>query len=176
MRAMRTALLAYLGASLALAACGSGSPGGHACTEIGCVDQFTATLQDASGGLPSGMQTVTVVADGVMTSCSFTLPLAAGSGTSCPSPLQIAVQPKMMCMSTGTPQYPAETCTPVPGKGSELVTLTGKPAMVHLTQTSGGTTYLDMMLTPTYSTSQPNGPDCPPTCSQASATLTLAAP
>jgi hypothetical protein len=169
--------MAYFCASVSLlTACGSGSPGGHACTEIGCVDQLMATLQDASGGLPSGMQAVTVTADGVTTSCSFTLPLAANSAPSCPSPLQIAVQPMMKCTNTGTAQYPVQTCTPVPGTGTEQITLMGKPATVRLTQTSDGTTWLDQTVTPAYTTTQPNGPDCPPTCSQATVMLTLAPP
>jgi hypothetical protein len=165
---------AWLAALLELGACGSGTPGGgaHACTLIGCFDQFTATLHDANGGLPSGMQTLTVMADGATTTCSFTLPLASGMLPACPG-LQVQVIQQMSCVTSGSGQYKMQSCTLVAGKFSEVVTLMGRPATVNLTQTSDGAKILDQMLTPTYATTQPG---CDPVCAQAGAELVLTAP
>jgi hypothetical protein len=159
------------------ASCGSGTPGGgaHACGLVGCVDQFTATVQDANGSLPSGMQTLTVTADGATTTCSFTLPLATGGGAvTCPGGLQVLVRQGQTCVASGSGAYKTQSCTPDAGKLSEVVTLTGKPATLHFTQTVDGATALDQTLTPAYTSAQPNGPGCDPVCAQASAMLTLA--
>jgi hypothetical protein len=165
-----------------LAACSSGVPGSgtHACTLIGCQDQFTATAQDANGSLPSGMHTIQVTADGATLSCSFTLPLAnlPGGGTAgidCPIGLHVQVLQPSTCIATGTPNYKTQTCTPVAGKLNEIIVITGKPTTVHVTETVDGATFLDETATPAYKTSQPNGPDCDPICSQASAEWVLAA-
>jgi hypothetical protein len=137
---------------------------------------FVVTLHDANGGLPAGMQTLTVTADGATTTCSFTLPLASGSGSpSCPTGPAVQITQAMSCVSTGTPGYMSQTCTPIAGKFSEVVTLSGMPAAVHVTVAVGGTTYLDDALTPAYKTSRPNGPNCDPICSQGSDERVLAA-
>jgi len=122
------------------------------------------------------MQTLTVTADGATTTCSFTLPLAANQNPQCPSPLMVLVIQDRTCTTTGDGQYMTQTCTPVAGKFSEQVTLMGKPMTAHFTATVDGATYLDQMVTPTYVTSQPNGPGCDPICSQAGVNLLLAPP
>ena len=76
-------------------------------------------------------------------------------------------------MTTNDGKSATLTCTPIAGRFSEDVTLMGTPAMVHLTQTSGGATLVDMTVTPTYTKTQPNGPGCDPICSQASSALVL---
>jgi hypothetical protein len=160
-----------------LVSCGAGSGpggGGPACTLVGCSDQLTATLRDANGGLPSGMQTLSVTADGATTTCSFTLPLAANQSPQCPSPLMVVVIQDQTCKTSGTPQYMTQTCTPVAGKFSEQVSIMGKPTMARFTATVDGAPYLDETVTPTYTTTQPNGPGCDPICSQAGVTLVLA--
>jgi hypothetical protein len=176
MRGAMVAAVALLGA------CGSGTPGGgsHACTLIGCEDQFTATVHDSNGGLPSGMHAITVTADGAILRCVFTVPLATlpGGGTAglnCPAGLQVQVIQRTTCVTSGTPNYQTQTCTPVAGKFNELIVVVGKPTSLHVTQTVDGATFLDQTVTPAYTTSQPNGPDCDPICSQGSAEWVLAA-
>lgn len=169
--------IAGLVALLWVGACGLGpvGSGARACGLVGCLDQFTATMQDANGALPAGAQTLTVTADGMTASCSFTLPLAMGSGqVTCPGGLQVLVRQAETCVSSSNSQTTTLTCTPVAGMFSEIVTITGKPTTIHLTQTVNGATALDQTLTPAYTTSQPNGPGCDPVCEQASAVLTLA--
>jgi hypothetical protein len=173
MRRMRLAL--WVGLVLTTS-CGSGTPfgGAHACGLVGCGDQFTATVQDANGSLPSGAQALTVMADGVTTTCSFTLPLATDGAADCPSGLQVLVLQAQTCVTSSNSQTKTQSCTPVAGKFAEIVTIAGKPATIHFTQTVNGATALDQTLTPAYTTSQPNGPGCDPVCTQASAMLALA--
>jgi hypothetical protein len=170
--------LAYLAALVCLGACGSGTPSGapKACTEIGCIDQFSATLATADGALPSGTQTLTVTADGTTVTCSFSLPLATGAGSvpSCPSALQLQIRQASTCMTTDDGTAKTRSCTPVAGQFSEVLTLVGTPAMVHVTQTSADATLVDQTVTPTYTKTQPNGPGCDPICSQAGSALVLA--
>ena len=40
-----------------------------ACTEIGCIDQFSASIEAASASLPPGMHRLEVIADGTTLSC-----------------------------------------------------------------------------------------------------------
>jgi hypothetical protein len=166
-----------------LGACGAGLPGGgvHTCPEIGCQDQFTATVHDANGALPTGMHALTVTAGGAVLRCVFTVPLPTrpGGGTAgldCPAGLQVQVIPKITCVTTSTPSAKTQSCMPVAGELDELITVMGNPASLHVTQTVDGATYLDQTVTPTYTTSRPNGPGCEPLCSQASAEWVLAAP
>jgi hypothetical protein len=177
MRGMLVAGVVWLGA------CGAGLPGGgaHACSDVGCEDQFTATVHDANGALPSGMHALTVTAGAAILRCVFTVPLATlpGGGTAglnCPAGLQVQVLPKTTCVTSTTPSSKMQACTPVAGKLDELIIIAGKPASLHVTQTIDGATYLDQTVTPTYTTSRPNGPGCEPLCSQASAEWVLAAP
>jgi len=169
--------LAPCAALVLLAGCGAGQPFGppKACTLIGCEDQFTATLAQADGALPSGPQTLTVAVDGATATCSFTLPLASGAGfVDCPNGLQLLVRQAENCATTMNAQTATLTCTPVPGQFSEELTIVGKPATVHVTQTSNGATLVDAAVTPSYQKSQPNGAGCDPICSQASESLVLA--
>jgi len=177
MRGMLVAGVVWLGA------CSGGLPGSgaHVCTDIGCLDQFTATVHDANGALPPGMHALTVTAGTAILRCVFTLPLGTlpGGGTLgliCPAGLQVQIVPKITCVTSNTPSAKTQTCSPVPGALDELIIVEGKPASLHVTQTVGDATYLDETVTPTYTTSRPNGPGCEPLCSQASAEWVLAAP
>jgi hypothetical protein len=170
--------LAHCAALVLLVGCGKGALGGgaRACTDIGCLDQFTATLARADGALPSGAQTLTVTASGATTTCSFTLPLASPSGGSvdCPSGFQLFVLPAQSCTSTNDGGVATLSCTPIAGQFTEQLTILGTPTTVHVTQTSNGATLLDQTVAPPYKTSQPNGPGCDPICSQGSGTFVLA--
>jgi hypothetical protein len=169
--------LAHCAALMLLVGCGKAAPGGgaHACTEIGCVDQFTATLARADGTLPSGAQKLTVTADGATTTCSFTLPPASpsGGGVDCPSGFQLFVLPAQSCASTNNGTVATQTCTPLAGQFSEELTILGTPATVHVMQMSNGATVIDATVAPLYKVTQPNGPGCDPICSQGGGALVL---
>ncbi len=132
---------------LALPACGAH----QACTLIGCSDAVTVRFE---GTLPDG---------------SYTIELADAD-----------TQPYtcLVVIDGGAPS-PSEDCAleVVLVDGSLEATAIGfAPAeldvgLVHI----GGDSLIDEVITPSYETQQPNGEDCPPTCSFAYETATLPA-
>ena len=56
-------------------------------------------------------------------------------------------------------------CVPT-GTFEEVVTITGTPAAIRVTARMADTTVGERTFEPQYKTSQPNGPDCEPTCRQ----------
>jgi hypothetical protein len=175
-----------MAASLVLGACGTilASCGvklpetSKACTLIGCFDQLTATVTGADGAIPPGMHLLTVTADALTTTCAFKYPpdVLPSGGTvepSCPQGLAVTVGPKTVCTETSTTSTKTQTCTPVADQSVETITVAGMPARVHVVQTMAGASILDETASPTYTSSQPNGPGCDPTCHQATATWTF---
>lgn len=157
-----------LGASiLPCAACAS-----KACPLVGCDNAFSAQISVSVSGVPAGTHTVTVTVDGVTTSCSFQFPPDAATlarGVTCSGSAYVGLTAAQTCQSAGG----SETCQPVPGQYVESVTVFGTPQSIQVQQTVGGTVVLDEDLTPSYQSYQPNGPDCPPTCQEASVQWTI---
>ena len=161
MRALIT--LAMLVAVASPGCFGGGGVGGQACTQIGCQDGLVIELA-TPGSWPAGAYRFELAADGVTTTCVATLPLA-----SCDQ-AQVSCQPFVAGIA-----IVESGCALPPGSHSfPLIELDGTPATVtvevfHDQQPIGATTF-----TPTYQTSQPNGPGCEPICTNARATLPLA--
>ena len=168
--ALSTLITAALGFSVA--GCNS-SPFGSSmvCTTRGCLNQFTATVSVASSAVPAGTHTIDVTADGISLSCTFAFPPENGAtvGAQCPIGLTVDVQPATVCTTTYTDAAKTERCDPVPGQFMELISVMGAPASVHVQQSVGGAVILDQSATPTYQSTQPNGPGCDPICQQAGA-------
>jgi hypothetical protein len=164
-------------AGVAAPACGGGSTQ-KACTEVGCADNFTATVQRADGSIPDGAHRIEILADGTTLRCAFTLPLAtvAGGGTAqptCDAGLTVTVVPAQICIQTQGDSSTSASCNAIPGKFVETVTLSGPPGQVHVWQYVDDLAILDVAVAPQYQESRPNGPGCPPVCRQASAAWTL---
>ncbi len=136
---------------------GSLPDGATACTKIGCVDQFSATVTVDATTVPAGKHTLTVTIDGAATSCSFNLPELA-------NPVN---DPCAAGFSLSVPGQPTD------GKFTETIRVLGTPSSIEVHQTLDGTVVLDQTLSPTYQTNQPNGPGCAPICHQASAAWTI---
>ena len=138
---------------------GLGSPpdGATACTLIGCMDQFTATVTVDATTVPAGKHTLTVTIDGAATSCSFNLPELAG----------LINEPCSVGFSLSVPGQPTD------GKFTETIGVFGTPSSIEVHQTLDGTVVLDQTIAPTYQTNQPNGPGCGPICHQATAAWTI---
>jgi hypothetical protein len=124
---------------------------------LGCFDAFTARIE-APQGFPAGTHEVEIMADGWETTCTFQLPLPRFKG--------------------GDPENPS--CSPSlmlwfdSATGDEVMTIMGTPRALRIRQVANGVVVFDQMSTPTYSSEQPNGPLCPPTCYYAGATWSLA--
>jgi hypothetical protein len=81
------------------------------------------------------------------------------------------VLPLQTCETVTSGVAVGQSCTPIPGKFQQLLTVPGLPARVRITQRLvGGETYLDREATPTYEDAYPNGKRCGVVCKQAGAT------
>jgi hypothetical protein len=81
--------------------------------------------------------------------------------------LTVDVRPVSTCTETSTPAVRKLTCTPVEGQFQEVITLAGTPAGVRVRQSVDGSALFDQSASPVYAVNRPNGPDCEPTCHQA---------
>lgn len=151
-----TALLATTGCE----ALGSDPPGGAACTLIGCQDGLQVQLQ-RSGPWPAGDYTAQVTLDNQPpVSCTVSLPFASVTASATCSSTDVQLQTAGQALAT------------------DQHALTGlwirtTPAKVRLVLQHNAVTLLDQTLQPTYQTSRPNGPDCEPECTQATASVAV---
>jgi hypothetical protein len=147
------------------------------CTEIGCVDGFSATVRRADGSFPSGAHRVEILADGVTHTCTFNFPLevlpSGGTATPTCSGGGVSVAPAVTCSEIRTDQYASQKCDPIPGQFVETIRLPGTPAQVHVWQYVDDAAILDAAGAPSYAETRPNGPECEPVCRQASASWTM---
>jgi hypothetical protein len=156
---------------------GSSSPSRDAmlCTDIDCEDLFAAQVFVDAGTVPSGTQTLNVVADGVSMSCTFVFPpdLSNNSGGQCSGALSVVVQPARTCTTGSGDGAVTEKCDALSGQFVELILFRGTPQSVQVQQTAGGTIIMDESVTPSYQTNEPNGPGCSPVCEQAAVQWTI---
>ncbi|MCC6646003.1 MAG: hypothetical protein IT374_10585 [Polyangiaceae bacterium] len=132
---------------------------GRSCTAIGCVDGFSVTVT-SSGAWPAGEYVVKVVADGVTTTCSATLPLTQSSTSVCSGPgVQVGLSGSLL---------------PASQQSISTVSLSSTPKAVAIEITRDGASIGARTYAPSYVTSRPNGPECEPICTNASDTLAVA--
>lgn len=161
--------LVLLGA--ALPAC----PVIHACTDIGCADQFSARIMAADGVLPSGLHTLEVTADGRAMTCTFPIPpttAGARPPADCGGGLLLTVEQRPRCVEAPDAAI-GEPCQQAPGPIDERFTVAGTPASIVIRQSVGGVVVFEKSVSPRYAVAQPNGPGCDPTCHFADATWTI---
>jgi hypothetical protein len=179
MRGKSSLGFALLAVVAVVPACGGGGGGvTSGCSELACVDQFQANVMNPDGTLPSGMHVLELTADGTTSTCSYTITADPGSQAmpACARPISIFIMQASSCTTGQGGATTSTQCTPLPGMFWEAIRLEGHPASVHATLTVDGTVRLDGDATPTYATTQPNGPGCPPTCEQATVSWGLSPP
>jgi hypothetical protein len=146
-----------------VAGCSGTGLGGQGCTEIGCTDGLQVTLAP-SEGWPAGHYVFSVEADGAMQTCDGDLPLMP-----CSNGLTLH------CQGPSLASIGESGCALAPSAhGFASIDFQGMPAHVLIRIDHDSMPIANQDLTPTYVTSQPNGPDCPPTCHSASAQVTVA--
>lgn len=154
-------------ATLLSGALGCGSS--KVCTTRACSDMFEVAIA-VGAAAPSGIETVTVTADGKVMTCTFASPSANPDGGSapvqCSSGLTLELVGGAAC-TVNTDAAFMQSCTGTYGGYSEVITVAGAPTSVRVQQSTNGTAVLDQMMTPSYDTLEPNGSACPPTCHQA---------
>lgn len=157
---MRRSVLLSL--AVLIGAC-AGPQGGHACTEIGCVDGLT--LQPAAGTTwAPGAYRFELEVDGETVTCTGALPLPPCG------------PPAITCDRERVVTITESGCALPPSQhGFGDLHFPGAPETVTIEIERDGRTLTRQTFTPTYQTTQPNGPGCPPTCTQGSETFALEA-
>jgi hypothetical protein len=141
-----------------------GCDGGHACTEIGCVDAWSLTLRQADGSPPT--HAVELDIDGERVVCP-PVSLDARYAT-CADSVMIQLSDEVVCEEHESPNGDrSQECTPT-GRFEEIVVVNGTPAEVVVALSDGDTVTDERTFEPEYETTQPNGPECGPICHQAS--------
>lgn len=134
------------------------APGPRACTEIGCMNGLSVALDKATPWA-AGDYTFVVDVEGTRVTCEGALPLKpcdAGPSLRCDPPERVTIGESGCALGPETHGF------------SELQFVGGEPPRaVELTITRDGEALHTAKLSPTYTTSRPNGPECPPVCTQA---------
>lgn len=148
--------------ALLLLGCAGTSPSGGGCTEIGCGSAFSINFQ-RQGAWGPGAYTVKVTVDGAPFTCTATIPLSCDAPSPCPGDA-----PFLLGLN-GCALDPSQHSL----SGIELKQGTA-PASIQVDVAQDGKDLGTGTFKPTYTTSQPNGPDCEPVCKSApSVTLSL---
>lgn len=139
------------------------------CHMIGCHSGLRIRVAKGAHGFPLGTHKIAVTAGDATLACSFVFdaPVVA-----------TGLEPKVQCVPglsltfemlvTCTDGSAEQVCMTTPGEFNEILEVAGTPGVVRVRQTADGTVVLDRTVTPSYITTQPNGPECSPICHQAS--------
>jgi hypothetical protein len=107
------------------------------------------------------MYSVDIDADGKKSTCTTKLPLSASD----PAPSS--------CTDASVQLGVSGSALPAAQQGLVGLNFTSAPAKVTVTVTRDGAMIGTKDFSPTYKKSQPNGPDCEPTCNNASVALPI---
>ncbi|AKT38461.1 hypothetical protein [Chondromyces crocatus] len=150
--------LALTGAACIVTTSSSGEPSG-ACTQIGCGGAFSVEFA-RNGAWPAGTYRVSVETDGATVDCTTTLPFSGCSeAPACTS------TPGFILGLSGCALPASEH--KLSGIEFPQTTPSSPPARISVKVYADETLLGEGAYTPTYTTSQPNGPDCGPTCTGA---------
>lgn len=167
--------------SLGLAWLASIVPGcelGKACTDVGCLDGVWVTAAPASGEWPAGDYELELTLDGSTQKCGFHLPddlPTAGRVTTldCGQGIQAGLEQRSECHETTSGNAVSQSCTPLPDQYELRFSLQSKPKSLGIALSRDGNVFFNDSVAPSYQISEPNGPECGPTCRQAHVDLTL---
>lgn len=127
----------------------------RSCTDAGCASGVSIAVGSAQP-LPTGLYTVTVLLDGVATTCRRTLPETN--------------DPTTPCDSRDMTFYFGESFAALP-PGSVIsdlyIEISGTPRRIELEIAHDESVVSSESFTPEYVTHAPNGEDCPPVCQNA---------
>jgi hypothetical protein len=127
------------------------------CTMMGCETGFTVRLQ--SSAWPTGAYRVELEAEGRSIVCTAAIPLPTGD-------------PGKVCDADDVSLGLSGSLLPVAQQSlSEVRFFKTFPKQVRIVVLRDSVKLAEQVFTPTYQTSQPNGPSCEPTCTNASAAL-----
>jgi hypothetical protein len=161
------------GLSLAGAAASACTFDGSGCDNRSCSDGATVDLVTASGAWAPGTYELVLLVDGNSASCALKVPpmpsptnIVMGACTSSIG-LELAPEPPRAADAGDADAG----CAAGAGALQQVLTLPGTPTSVDLTVMRDGRTILQRAISLAYTTFQPNGPSCPPTCHEATAVV-----
>lgn len=171
---VRVSLTFVAVAVIAFGACSEPS----ACTDVGCSDGVSFTLRPPGNHWDDGAYSLAVAFDGADYGCTFTVPDALPSTGSwqpldCSPALQAYLTPEVKCEEHKNGNSASQICTPIPDQYYVQVSKDGTPTTLVVTLERDGAPLLNETRTLSYGSVQPNGPECGPTCHQASAEFDL---
>ena len=137
----------------------TGEPNG-ACTAIGCHDGLVVSVTPTSSW-PHGEYRFTIEADGKTTTCTGRLPLPDCDTRA------------LTCDDDDVSIGESGCALPATDHAFSDIVLPSGPASVTVTIELDGQALATQAWTPAYQTVQPNGPGCPPTCTNAAVGLDL---
>lgn len=133
---------------------------GQSCTEIGCRNGAAIAIRAGNGlTAPLGVQ---LEIDGRRLSCPPPAP-----DSTCDPMVSVVHRAQLDCREVRTADSRRQTCVPN-GEFEQVLTFHGTPARVVVTLLADGVAVAERTFDLTYAKFQPNGPDCEPTCLQAS--------
>jgi hypothetical protein len=144
---------------------------------MGCNDQASFTIRPPDSHWDDGVYSLQVQFDDAAYSCTFTLPEALPAEGSwqaldCTPWLQAYLTPEVHCEEHTNGDSSSQVCSPIPDQYYLQASSAGTPASLSVTLQRDSDTMLDETQTLSYSATQPNGPECGPTCRQASIDFT----
>jgi hypothetical protein len=150
----------------------------HACTDVGCADGASFTLRPPLSHWYDGAYSLEVTFDSTVHDCSFSVPDDLPEGGSwqpltCTPALSVFLTPEVDCQEQHDGNNASQVCTPVPEKYFVQGSTGGTPATLHVRMLRDEAVVADETEPLSYSATQPNGPECGPTCHQASVDLTF---
>ena len=154
---------------------------GKSCTEIGCGDGASVSVI-APGTWPAGRYVFGFEMGSQSVTCTAELPEDfPGVGVIRPLPcrsdgvgtLSAAFVQETVCMEQRSRDAVSESCTPLPGRFTLQVDISGTPGVLGARIERDGVEVIAQDIALAYEESRPNGPGCEPICRQSHAELTL---
>jgi hypothetical protein len=165
-----TARGCVISALLLLASTAGCRTGGKACTAIGCADQASIAVHRTDWAMLSLAADLDIA--GRKVTCAAPLPPQIGGG--CDMDVAIEVRELADCHEVQAGGARGQSCIPN-GKFEEVITIRGTPPRVTVTLKAGSVVAGERTFDLSYTSAQPNGPGCDPTCHQAQPTWELPA-
>lgn len=151
----------------------------HDCTDAGCKNGASVSILTADGTWVDGNYSLEIDFDDEAYACTFTTPddspdeSGAWQKLDCSPSFDAFLAPVVSCESHDIGMSSSQTCGPVQGQFYVQAKTDGTPKALHVLLTRDDETLIDDARNLGYATVQPNGPDCDPTCQQASVQLVV---
>lgn len=151
---------------------------GKACTDIGCSSGVSVLLAPDSGVWQFGDYQLEIRRDGATSSCGFVAPGdlprdGALQSLDCGRQISADIWPRTSCTTTRHGDAVSQSCSPIENQYDLHLRIEGTPKNLSIQLTRDGEVIVNDSRAPKYGETSPNGPECGPTCRQASVELVV---